>query len=924
MMVGRFAIRARLGAGGMGEVYLADDTKLKRSVALKRIAPRLRTDPNFRQRFLKEAERASALSDQRIAGVYDVLEQKDETFLVMEYVEGSTLRDRLGPPFSLEQFLPVALQCAEALVAAHDKGVVHRDIKPENIMLTPKGQVKILDFGVAKRLPRPGEQTDSGSAAGGQEAVAGTPAYMAPEVLLEKDSDQRADIFSLGVVFYEMLAGKHPFRTESFLETADRILHAIPLPLSQVNPHVPERLAHLISRMLAKEPSARYATAADLVRELHAIRTGVAPLPWRRKISWRMALASIVIAVAVLGVLFQVLRSPPHPPLQPRWVLIGDFENRTGDEFFDNTARELLTVAIEQSRFLTVFPRARTVDTLRRMQKPIDARLDPATAREICLRENLQTLITGEVVPAGRGYRIAVRIVDPQSEMTLAALAEPLSGKQGLWDAVDRLSAKLREDLGEERSVVKRDSVPLERATTRSLEALERFSRALRLQAADKIEEAQTLMKAAVELDPEFAIAYSRLAIIQQALGAEEEALASSSHAYRLRDRVSERERYLIQANYHTLRLDFEDALEDLRTLSALYPNDATAYGNLAATSALMDKLPEAIEAARRASQLDPKNALRRANVVDWLAQAGREDEALHELQAGREMGVNGPSLSGSEAFAWLMEGDVARARQALQTMAKGGAYFENLARLYLAQLLIYEGKLEPAAEQLESDLTLDSGTGNEFYAAIRHYWLARLYLLLGRKRPAMAHLDKLLATTRLTPLGLHQLRQAGLVCVEIGDVSRGQRVLQEIEQLQSSFPSNFSKAAAAQIRGGLEQVAGDNPSALHDLRQARTLWGGVSASWSLANYWQQEGDDEKALNFYREVLDRKGDVLQWDFAGLWIVAHFQAAGCSRRLGNTKEAVRLYDEFLHLWGTEARELPQVKKAKEELGGLRPL
>ncbi len=922
-MVGRFAIRARLGGGGMGEVYRADDTKLKRSVALKRIAPRLRTDPNFRQRFLKEAERASALSDQRIAGVYDVLEEKDETFLVMEYVEGSTLRDRLGKPFSLEQFLPIALQCAEALVAAHDKGVVHLDIKPENIMLTPKGQVKILDFGVAKRLPRPADQTDSGTTAGGQEPMVGTPAYMAPEVLLEKDADQRADIFSLGAVFYEMLAGKHPFRAETFVVTCDNILHEIPAAPGQLNRSVPPGLDRLVARMLAKEPSARCPTAGDLARELYALRSGVEPLPLRGRISRRMALASAVLAVAALAGLFQVFRSPPRPPAQPRWVLIADFENRTGDAFFDNTARELLTVAIEQSRFVTVFPRARTADTLRRMQKPVDARLDPATAREVCLRENLQTLITGEMVPAGRGYRIAVRIVDPQNEMTLAALVEPLPGKQGLWDAVDRLSAKLREDLGEERSVVKRDSVPLERATTRSLEALERFSRALRLQAADKVEEAQTLMKAAVELDPEFAIAYSRLAIIQQALGAEEEALASSSHAYRLRDRVSERERYLIQANYHTLRLDFEDALEDLRTFSALYPNDATAYSNLAATSALMGELPQAIEAARRASQLDPKNVLRRADVIDLLAQAGRGDEALRELHTARGLGGRGPALSGSEAFAWLMKGDVARAREALQTMAKGGAYYENLARLYLAQILIYEGKLEPAAEQLESDLTVDSGTGNEFYAAIRHYWLARLYFLLGRTRPAMAHLDKLVITTRLSPLGLHQLRQAGLVCVENGEASRGRRVLREMEQLQSSFPSNFSKAAVAQIRGGLEQVAGDHARAQRDLEQARSLWGGVSAAWSLANYWQQEGDNEKALDFYREVLDRKGDVLQWDFAGLWIVAHFQAAGCYRRLGNTKEAARLYDDFLRLWGTEASELPQVKKAKEELRGLRP-
>jgi serine/threonine-protein kinase len=270
-MVGRYAVRARLGKGGMGEVYRADDTKLKRSVALKRIAPRLGTDPNFRQRFLKEAERASALSDQRIAGVYDVLEEDGETFLVMEYVEGSTLRKRLDQPFDLRQFLPVARQCAEALVAAHEKGILHHDLKPENIMLTPKGDVKILDFGVAKRLVRRDDQSDSAITATGTGVLSGTPAYMAPEVLREEASDQRADIFSLGIVFYEMLAGKHPFRAESLMATCENILREDPAPLGRLNRRVPARLERDVEKMLAKDPKNRPASAEEVLAGLRAL-----------------------------------------------------------------------------------------------------------------------------------------------------------------------------------------------------------------------------------------------------------------------------------------------------------------------------------------------------------------------------------------------------------------------------------------------------------------------------------------------------------------------------------------------------------------------------------------------------------------------------------------------------------------------------
>src|SRR3990170_5487289 len=304
--VGRFTVRARLGAGGMGEVYRADDTKLKRSVALKRMAPHLRSDARYRQRFVKEAERASRLTDQHIAGLYDVLEEGGETFLVMEYVEGETLRQRLQRPLSIEEFLEIAAQCGEALVAAHARGLVHRDLKPENIMLTPAGQVKVLDFGVAKRLPRPEEtaatETFEPSTAGG---LSGTPAYMAPETLLEKEADGRADIFSLGVVFYEALTGRHPFLAASFVATSDRILREPPAPLTTYNPRAPVELERIVAKMLAKRPDERYQTAADLLVDLRALERG-APLPGLRAVpvrGRRRALPAAALALLLLAAL---------------------------------------------------------------------------------------------------------------------------------------------------------------------------------------------------------------------------------------------------------------------------------------------------------------------------------------------------------------------------------------------------------------------------------------------------------------------------------------------------------------------------------------------------------------------------------------------------------------------------------------------
>ena len=271
--VGRFVIRSKLGAGGMGEVYYAEDTKLQRPVALKRVSRKLRSDPEARRHILREAQRASALSSEHIASVYDVVEDLDEIFLVMEYVEGTTLRRRLQSAghLTLDSFLHVAVQCAEALKEAQQKGIVHRDLKPENIMLTGADHVKILDFGLARRLAVGDETAMTASVESQSLGCAGTPGYMAPEALLEQEVDARADIFSLGIVFYEMLTGQHPFETKRLIGTTDHILHYEPPPMGELVGGVPEELERIVGRMLAKEPQARYASAADLLVDLRVV-----------------------------------------------------------------------------------------------------------------------------------------------------------------------------------------------------------------------------------------------------------------------------------------------------------------------------------------------------------------------------------------------------------------------------------------------------------------------------------------------------------------------------------------------------------------------------------------------------------------------------------------------------------------------------
>lgn len=628
--VGRFAIRARLGAGGMGEVYRADDTALKRPVALKRIAPRLQSDENYRRRFLREAQCASGLTDQHIAGVYDVLEANNEIFLVMEYVEGVTLRQRLSEPFGIEECLRIGVQCAEALVAAHRRGIVHRDLKPENIMLTPSGEVKVLDFGVAKQLPQTDDTLTTGTLNGGSSSSGGTPPYMAPEVLLEKGTDHRADIFSLGVVLYETLGGRHPFLAGSFMATSDRILHEVPPPLGRLNPRVSAELDRIVAKMLAKNLDERYATAADLVVDLHAVQRAVA-YPARARVSprapglgaaleqwgarfraakwWGLAAATAVLLVAAIGLLPNVrqrfhrfdkaIAGPRNLAVLPFQAIGGAPENQAFCDGITATLTAKLT-QLTVAHQLQVAP-GQEVRT-RRISSPEEARKELGASQ----------ILEGTVYRSGNTVRVNYALVDTstgrqtRAETITGDVSDPFAFQDRVAaGAVQMLELELKP---QERQALLVHGTQVAGAYDFYLQGrgyLENYDK------PENIESAISVFERALSLDPNYALVYAGLGEAywkryESRKDAQwvEAARKACERALALNDKLAEAHVCLGTlrngiGQYDAAVRDFQKALETEPTSDDTYRGLAFAYEHLG-------NLADAEQTYRRAIELRP------------------------------------------------------------------------------------------------------------------------------------------------------------------------------------------------------------------------------------------------------------------------------------------------------------------------------
>lgn len=847
----RYKVTGQLGEGGMGAVYKVRDLELDRIVAMKVIQPAFAQNVEALNRFKQEIIIASRITHKNVSRIYDLAEADGVKFITMEFVEGRTLASLLRDKgkFAPKDAAGVFIQVCRALEAAHAEGVIHRDLKPQNIMVDAHGRVIVMDFGIARNIET-GTMTKPG-------ALVGTPAYMSPEQAKGEKLDARSDIFSLGIVFYQLLTGDSPYSAETPIETIyKRTVEPVRPPIELV-PEIPKQLNDIAVRCLEIDKENRYTSATEVLGDLETwagtrlgTRVIVGPEKSLTKNFIWITAGAVVLALAG-GLIFRNKLFPAQPVThRDISVLVADFTNQTADSVFNETLEPAFIIGLEGAPFIQSFNRS-TARKLAAQLSPGAKSLDESVARLVATREGIDVIVAGSIAKKGRQYLIQVKAIDGITGNDIVSKSAE-ADKKDVLASIGRLSADVRSALGDTTP----ESVKLsaqETFTTETLEAAHSYAAAQDLQQKGKWKEAIKEYQHATQLDPNFGRAFAGLAAMEANLGRRQEAEKNYRLALVHIDRMTEREKYRTRGGYYLMIRDQQKAIEEYNSLVKQFPADSVAYSNLALAYFLGRNMAKAQEIGRHAADLNPASVAQRGNLALYALYAGDFANAAKEAQAALKLNPNYEPSVRALALAELGQGQNQQAADTYKKLAGISALGASMAGTGLADLALYEGRTADAIQILERAITADVAANDKAGAAGKQVTLAGAELALGQKDAAMASTEKAIAANQDDQINF----MAATMFVEGGNPGRAKPIAAALSKRLEPEPQVYAKL----IEGDLRLHQGDARGAIESYEEAQKLSDTWLGRFNLGRAFLEVADFAQASAEFEVCQQRRGEA---------------------------------------------------------------